>query len=65
MAKVMRDSDKGNVTHLRKAEGVSLCGAFTRGDVLDGCLTCPTCAAIALTAIETSTKGERKVWRSL
>ena len=65
MAKVMRDSDKGNITHLRKADGVSLCGAFTRGDVIDDCLTCPACAAIALIALETSTKAERKVWRTL
>lgn len=65
MAKVARDSDRPGVTHLTKSVGVSLCGAFIKGDTESGTLVCPKCAAMALCAIETSTKAERKGWRSL
>lgn len=65
MAKVARDSDRPGVTHLTKSDGVSLCGAFIKGDTESADLTCPKCAAIALCAIETSTKAERKLWRNL
>ena len=69
MAKVLTDPD--GVTHLRGADGMSLCGIPRSGTpsvgeaVLDGVLTCPECAKIALAAIELLTKSERREWRKL
>ncbi len=64
MAKVLKNND--GVTHLR-GDCDTLCGTAlsTINNDVDGTLTCPDCAAIALRAIETSTKAERKEWRKL
>lgn len=64
MAKLLTGED-GN-THLRGATG-TLCGALETKlrQEQDGTLTCPECAAIALAAIELSTKSERREWRKL
>ena len=64
MATVMV-SPNDEFTHLR-GDSISLCGEQINGVVIEqGDLTCPSCAKIALTAIELSTKKERKEWRNL
>lgn len=64
MAKVLKDGN--DVTHLRGAAGALCCDEpLGHNNVEDGTLTCPDCAAIAIKAIETSTKAERKEWRKL
>lgn len=63
MAKVLTN-DTGH-THLRSDDKLALCGASTGPDVIDADLTCTLCARIALLAIETSTKAERREWRKL
>ena len=64
MAKV---TDIEGLTHLNGDKLTSLCGEFSADadKRVDGELTCPTCARMALTAIELSTKTERKLWRKL
>jgi hypothetical protein len=65
MAKILTDSE--GVTHLRGEPIGALCGAVIpeNSTSTDGTLTCPECAKIALTAIELSTKAERRLWREL
>lgn len=64
MAKVFKDGD--GMTHLQGDDASTLCGIYaTAKDFTDGTLTCPDCATIALKAIETSTKAERREWRKL
>lgn len=62
MAKILTTPD--GVTHLRGKTGTTLCGEYSNAPT-DGALTCPECAAIALQAIELSTKAERREWRKL
>ena len=64
MAIVVND---GGETHLRSQnEDKALCGAFIIDThVEENMLTCEHCAKAALTAIETTTKKERKEWRDL
>ncbi len=58
-------NNRSEHTHLR-GDGKTLCGETITGAVVEeGELTCPKCANIALTAIELSTKKERKEWRKL
>jgi len=65
MAKVLENIE-GEITHLRGEDGKALCGEEDVVDTAeDGVLTCPECAAIALHAIELSTKAERREWRKL
>ena len=54
-------------THLRSQnDDKALCGAFiTDTHTEENMLTCEHCAKAALTAIETTTKKERKEWRDL
>jgi hypothetical protein len=64
MAKVLTDSE--GVTHLRNiAEGALCGGSIDNATVTDGVLTCPTCAKIALHAVELVTKAEKREWRQL
>ena len=65
MAKIL--TDEGGTTHLRADSiGTTLCGdTVSNKNVSDGELTCRECAQLALTAIELSTKKERKLWREL
>jgi hypothetical protein len=65
MAKVITDADHGQ-QHLRGATS-TLCEGWTVDDptVTEGVVTCPACAEIALTAIEGTTKQERREWRKL
>ncbi len=58
-------SNNEELTHLR-GDSKSLCGKTIKGAVIEsGDLTCKECASIALRAIETSTKNERRAWRNL
>lgn len=64
MAKVLTDKD--GVTHLRGADGDTLCGKIVvNTGVTDGTLTCPDCAGAALLAMELVTKAEKREWRKL
>jgi hypothetical protein len=63
MAKVV---EAIGMNHLRGPADMTLCGhTVTQDEVMDGELECPQCAALALKAIETSTKSERRDWRRL
>ena len=63
MAKVV---EAIGMNHLRGPADSTLCGhTVTQDEVMDGKLECAKCAALALNAIETSTKGERREWRQL
>lgn len=64
MAIVITD---GGDTHLRShADDKALCGKhIIDTHVEENLLTCEHCAKAALTAIETTTKKERKEWRDL
>lgn len=63
MAKVIKLQD-GN--HLRGSNGATLCGIVeTPIGFIDSELTCAKCANLALTAIELTTKVERREWRKL
>lgn len=62
MALVIRDT-KG-VTHLLGEKGKALCGAVADGGEV-GELTCAACAALALDAIQGTTKAERRKWKEL
>ena len=55
------------ITHLNGDNLTTLCGEFSadKDKRIDGVLTCRECANKALTAIELSTKVERKEWRKL
>ena len=66
MAKVINSTADGLV-HLHNHENRVLCDPDREctAPVVDGVLTCPECAKIALAAIELSTKRERKLWREL
>ncbi len=64
MAKVLTGTD--DINHLRGADGMTLCGIARAGQgAVDGTLTCPECAAIALNAVELVTKAEKREWRKL
>jgi len=65
MAKLRTGVD--GVTHLRKLDGGTLCGAANMLDSgeTEGTLTCPECAKIALHAVELVTKAEKREWRKL
>ena len=66
MAKVIRDET--SMTHLRgKLVTQTLCGVIvgTNYKIASADLECKECAQIALTAIELSTKAERRDWRKL
>ncbi len=64
MAKVLTSTD--GLKHLQgKGEG-TLCGAEVKSlGLSDDTLTCPTCAKIALKAMELVTKAEKRSWRLL
>lgn len=66
MAKVINSVADG-LAHLHTLGNRVLCDPdrVCTTSVVDGVLTCPTCAAIALAAIELSTKAERREWRKL
>ena len=65
MARIISNT-MNNDTHLRGGEGLTLCHVdLGEQTARDGDLTCSKCAEIALTAIELSTKKERKLWREL
>ena len=53
--------------HLNGEDDTTLCGEFSAmvDNRIQGELTCPKCARMALTAISLSTKTERKEWRKL
>ena len=55
------------VNHLNGDKLTTLCGTFSADadKRISADLTCSKCAQIALTAIELSTKKERKLWREL
>jgi len=65
MAKVL--TDEGGTTHLRADKiGTTLCGdTVSSNAVTDGELTCPICAAVALIAVESVTKAEKRESRQL
>ncbi len=65
MAKVLTTPD--GITHLRGVGNrVTLCGkAVDKEGAVDGTLTCPECAKIALLAVELVTKAEKREWRQL
>lgn len=65
MAQVLETDD--GVTHLRSnQDDKSLCGShIIDTHATDNMLTCEHCAKAALTAIELTTKKERKEWRDL
>ena len=63
MAEVLVDDDM--ITHLKGKVG-TLCGAVVFSDaVTSGVLTFKGCANLALEAIATTTKAERREWRKL
>jgi len=66
MAKLITRADD-DITHLRGATPTTtLCGeTVSNTGVLDGELTCPECARIALQAVELVTKSEKRDWRKL
>ena len=59
--------DEQGVTHLRSQNAdKALCGAFIMDtNVEENMLVCEHCAHAALTAIQGTTKKERKEWRDL
>ena len=59
--------DEEGTTHLRSQnDDKALCGAFIMDThTTEDMLVCEHCAHAALTAIETTTKKERKEWRDL
>ncbi len=68
MARLLTDPDDEYETHLRhsKYQHKALCGAESTGwGRSEGTLSCHECAEMALHAIETSTKQERRMWREL
>ena len=64
MAKV---TDIEGITHLNGDVLTTLCGEFSANadKRISADLTCPKCARMVLTAIELSTKVERRAWRKL
>lgn len=65
MARVL--TDEVGTTHLRGATDF-LCDSQespANDSVTEGDLTCSVCAEIALTAIELTTKAERRDWRKI
>lgn len=66
MAKVIHSSAT-DTYHLHNGEGRVLCDPDREctSSLVDGTLTCSSCAKIALAAIELSTKAERREWRKL
>lgn len=66
MAKVIISTADG-LAHLRNHEDKVLCDPDRECSTpaVDGTLTCPTCAQIALAAVELVTKAEKREWRQL
>jgi len=64
LAKVLTSDN--DINHLRGADGMTLCGIPRAGQgAVDGVMSCPECAKIALNAVELVTKAEKREWRKL